>query len=84
MLDLKPFEDAIEQLNSGEFNNLGELNLAAWLGERAHYLVDEIKQLRDHQIDPKTDGLSCPNYHKFLLKQGYNYCSYCKSKIHGC
>ena len=61
MLDLKPFEDAVEGLNKAR-SGVAILNLTGWLGERAHYLVDEIKRLRAQQVDASdklTPGEPC-------------------------
>lgn len=46
-LDLTHFKEIIEQLrNDDSFNAIGKLNLAAYLGERSHFLVAEIERLR--------------------------------------
>lgn len=42
-LDLKRYKEVIEELNSGKFTLDGQINLACWLGERAHFLVDRVE-----------------------------------------
>jgi len=56
-LDLTYFKDAIDKLqNDSSLNNYGKLNLAAWLGERAHFLVAEIERLRRERDALKDEG----------------------------
>ena len=64
---------------SGElwFNYLGTpgRNLSSTLS----YWNDFVDALGGAEAD--NSEMVCPNYHKFLQAQGYNYCSYCKTKF---
>lgn len=51
-LDLVDIKDAIDKLqNDDSYNEIGKLNLAAWLGERTHFLVAKIEKLHQERSD---------------------------------
>jgi len=51
-LDLTHIKDAADKLqNDDSYNTYEKLNLAAWLGERTHFLVAEIEKLRQERVD---------------------------------
>lgn len=62
---LKSYRKASDDLRFDEgYNNIGKLNLAAYLGERAHYMLDTIEVLQDLLSEWLHDGrflvANCP------------------------
>lgn len=50
-LDLVAVKDMIDKFQNDDSNAIGKLNLAACLGERAHFLVAEIEKLYQGRSD---------------------------------
>lgn len=46
-VDLARYKEVIANMNNPEYSLEGQMNLACWLGERAHLLVAEIEALRE-------------------------------------
>ena len=61
MIDLRPYHDVIQKLNSGNYTLDGRMNLACWLGERTYKLVTEIERLYAEQATA-TDGDTMGGY----------------------
>jgi hypothetical protein len=49
-----------EDRNGSAYNNIGVLNQAAWIGERAHFLIWEIERLRPELALPVSKPQSRP------------------------
>ncbi len=48
---LKSYEEASHQLHFDDsFNEIGKLNLACWLGQRAHFMLETIRSL-EKEVD---------------------------------
>ena len=58
---LKSYEEASHQLRFDDsFNEIGKANLAGWLGERAHFMLQTIRSLEAENDSLKDEiGRTC-------------------------
>ena len=54
-LDITSLEKAWEDYRGDEFNDIGKLNLVAWMGERMGWVLQEIRMLRAHVKDLQAE-----------------------------